>query len=299
VSIDTFDPSEAEAAAEAGAELWLSAHAGTLDAVRSVDCEVVVIPQRPRDADWFDDLQRSIDRLDRWGVRYRVDPVIEPIGSGFAASLQRYALTRERVPGVEMMMGIGNLTELTEVDSAGVNMMLAGVCQELGIRSVLTTEVIDWCRTAVRELDLARRLTHYALRHAVPPKHLDDRLVMLRDARVVEHGSEALAALAEQLRDRNYRIFAEGGRIHVMNADVNLTGNDPFELFDQLRVTDASHAFYLGYEMAKAVTALTLGKQYRQDEALDWGFLTVPEHSHVARHGGKHVEPPREARDDS
>ena len=40
---------------------------------------------------------------------------------------------------------------------------------------------------------------------------------------------------------------------------------------------DASHAFYLGFEMAKAATALTLGKNYRQDEALDWGLLTVPE----------------------
>ena len=43
---------------------------------------------------------------------------------------------------------------------------------------------------------------------------------------------------------------------------------------------DAAHAFYLGYEMAKAVTALTLGKEYRQDEALDWGFLTRAETSH-------------------
>lgn len=43
---------------------------------------------------------------------------------------------------------------------------------------------------------------------------------------------------------------------------------------------DASHAFYLGYELAKAVTALTLGKNYEQDRALRWGFLTVPEVGH-------------------
>ena len=45
---------------------------------------------------------------------------------------------------------------------------------------------------------------------------------------------------------------------------------------------DPAHAFYLGYEMAKAVTALTLGKNYVQDQALRWGFLTVPE---VSSHG--------------
>ena len=37
------------------------------------------------------------------------------------------------------------------------------------------------------------------------------------------------------------------------------------------------------YELAKAVTALTLDKEYRQDEALDWGFLTRHETSHRAR----------------
>jgi hypothetical protein len=39
-------------------------------------------------------------------------------------------------------------------------------------------------------------------------------------------------------------------------------------------------AVYLGYEMAKAVTALTLGKDYRQDQALNWGHLTQPEIGH-------------------
>jgi hypothetical protein len=58
---------------------------------------------------------------------------------------------------------------------------------------------------------------------------------------------------------------------------------DPFALFRQMQAReeiDPSHAFYLGYEMAKAVTALTLGKNYVQDQALLWGFLTRPEESH-------------------
>ena len=93
----------------------------------------------------------------------RIDPVLEPIGFGFAASLGRYLEVRRRYPDAEMMMGIGNLTELTDVDSAGVNVLLLGFCQELGIRSVLTTQVINWARTSVRECDLARRLMHHAV----------------------------------------------------------------------------------------------------------------------------------------
>src|SRR5205085_11515250 len=93
--------------------------------------------------------------------------------------------------------------------------------------------------------------------------------------------------LAASVKDYNYRSFAEDGLLHLISAGIHLIGDDPFEIRKQLEASqptnlDASHAFYLGYEMAKAVTALTLGKNYRQDEALDWGFLTRPEVS--ARH---------------
>ena len=82
------------------------------------------------------------------------------------------------------MMGVGNLTELTDVDSAGVNTLLVGFCQELAIRSVLTTAVINWARSSVREIDLARRLVYHAVTRQTLPKHLEPRLVMLRDPKV-------------------------------------------------------------------------------------------------------------------
>src|SRR5207245_10283338 len=126
--------------------------------------------------------------LQGWGIPFRIDPVIEPIGFGFAASLQRFVEVRRRYPNAEMMMGVGNLTELTDVDSAGVNVVLLGFCQELGIRSVLSTEVINWCRSAVRELDLARRLVHYSHKQRMLPKHLEPELVLLRDPSIRVHG---------------------------------------------------------------------------------------------------------------
>jgi len=59
---------------------------------------------------------------------------------------------------------------------------------------------------------------------------------------------------------------------------------------------DPSHAFYLGYELAKAATALALAKDYRQDEALDWGYLTVPEESHRLRKSNVASQAPPEDR---
>jgi dihydropteroate synthase len=110
----------------------------------------------------------------------------------------------------------------------------------------------------------------------VLPKKLDRTWCVLRDPKVHEQGPEALEELARRVTDRNYRIFAERGALHVLNGSVYMRGTDPFSLFDQMVASDpkldVSHAFYLGYEFAKAVTALTLGKAYTQDQALRWGF---------------------------
>src|SRR5205823_6700494 len=141
-------------------------------------------------------LEETVESLAAAGVRLRIDPVIEPIGCGFAASLGRYLEVRRRFPDAEMLMGIGNLTELTDADSAGINVLFLGFCLELGIRSVLTTQVINWARTSVRECDLARRLVYYALRHRIPPKHIEPSLVALRDPKLHEFGGESLQTLA-------------------------------------------------------------------------------------------------------
>ncbi len=294
VSIDSLNPREIAPAVKAGAELVLSVNGSNRDAAADWGCEVVVIPDDPQT---LSGLEETVETLAVARVPLRIDAIVEPIGLGFAASLERYFQVHRRFPDAEMLMGIGNLTEMTDVDSAGVNVLLLGICQELGIRSVLTTQVINWARSSVRECDLARKLVHYAVCQRVPPKHVDHGLVMLRDPKLTPFGSTELDELARQIRDNNFRVYAEAGEVHLIGRDLHLRERDPFLLFERLlhpgfggvgdahepRDIDASHAFYLGYEMAKAVTALTLGKQYRQDEALDWGFLTQREESHRLR----------------
>jgi dihydropteroate synthase-like protein len=280
VSIDSFDAREVEAAVVAGAELVLSVNSGNRDAARGWGCEVVAVPDVPATLEGLD---TTVNHLDAAGVRFRIDPVIEPIGFGFAASLGRYLEVRRRYPEAEILMGVGNVTELTDVDSAAVNVVLIGFCQELGIRSVLTTEVINWCRSAVRELDRARRLVYRACQERVLPKHLDPDLVLLRDPKLRAYSESVLRELAGRVTDRNFRLFAEDGQLYVFNDKMFLQGTDPFVLFEEMQrreAIDPAHAFYLGYELAKAVTALTLGKNYVQDQALRWGFLTRPEQSH-------------------
>ena len=274
VSIDTFDAHEIREAVEAGAELVLSINSTNIEVARELagsGARVVVVPDLGASLDTMD---RSVERLEAWGVPYLLDPILEPIGFGFTASLERYAETRRRYPQAEMLMGIGNLTELTAADSTGVNAMLIAVCQELGIRSVLTTEVIPWARGSVREIDVARRLMHHAVAHNTIPKGVDDRLVTVKDPAVLTYREEELRELQTRITDPNFRIFADAEAITVLNNERFVRGTNIQDIFNQLGVDEPTHAFYLGKELARASLAMTLGKTYRQEGALSWGYLT-------------------------
>ena len=286
VSVDTFDPGEIRSAVAAGAELVLSVNASNIEVASDLagtGVRVVVVPEL---GGALDTLEPTLAELTRRGVSYLIDPILEPIGHGFAASLERYSEVRRRYPAAEMLMGIGNLTELTAADSTGVHAVLIGICQELGVRAVLTTEVIPWARGAVREVDVARRLMHYAITQRTIPKNIDDRLVTIKDPAVLTYSEEELRAIQAGITDPNFRIFTDRDGIIVLNNErfVRSTSLSRLgDVFAQLGVDEATHAFYLGAELARASLAVTLGKTYRQDETLSWGYLTPvadgkPEH---------------------
>jgi len=277
VSVDSFDPGEIRTAVEAGAELVLSVNGSNLAVARELAgtaARAVVIPDF---GEGLDTIEPSLSALEGWGVDYLIDPVIEPIGFGFMASLERYAEIHRRYPDAPQLMGIGNITELTSADTTGVHALLLAICEEVGVRAVLTTEVIPWARGAVREADIARRLMHHAVTRRTLPKGVDDRLLTVKDPAVLEYDEAELRRLHAAVKDPNFRIFADRTTITVFNHEIFVRGTDPQEIFAQLGVDEATHAFYLGRELMKARLAITLGKTYRQEGALAWGYLTPPD----------------------
>jgi dihydropteroate synthase-like protein len=274
LSIDTLDPDEILMADEAGVQYVLSLNGSNRHLAERLSATPVLIPDTPED---LDSLDETIAHLEKLGKPYLVDPIIEPIGAGFAASLGRYLEVRRRHPDAEMFMGIGNLTELTEADTTGVTAMLIGFCQELGIRNVLTTEVIDWARGAVREAVIAAELMHFAHARGTPPKHIDGRLLTVKDEEFRPYAETELREVQAQVTDPNYRIFADADWIYVFNAERFVRGTDFNEIFDELGVDEATHAFYLGKELMKATIARALRKNYRQESPLDWGYMTFAE----------------------
>jgi hypothetical protein len=142
---------------------------------------------------------------------------------------------------------------------------------------VLTTEVIEWARGAVREVVLAAQLMHFAQDQGTLPKHVDNRLVTLKDDDFRPYAEDELRELHAQVTDPNFRIFADADWIYVFNRDLFVRGTDFNEIFDQLGVDEATHAFYLGKELMKATIARALRKNYHQESPLDWGYMTFEE----------------------
>ncbi len=271
VSVDSLDPAELARGIGAGADYCFSLTAASLDLVADSDCVPVLIHDDPRD---LDGLCRVIDAFAARGRPFYADPVIDPIHYGLTASIGRYAALRERYPAIEIMMGIGNLSELTHADSLGLNTLLLGIVSELGINAVLTTEVSPHCRSVVREVDRIRRVMYAAREDNAPPRHIDESLLALHERKPFVYSSEEIADFAREVRDDNFRIQVNADGIHVYNRGGLHVAQDAYELFPLLGVeNDGAHAFYLGLELARAELAWQLGKRYDQDEPLDWGCV--------------------------
>lgn len=286
VSVDSGDVAELERAAKAGADYVLSLDETTLDAVKGSKCVPVLVPKSHGD---LASLLRAIDAAAANGLPHIADPVLDPIHFGFMASLERYAELRRLRPAVEILMGTGNLTELTDADSQGVTALLAGICSELAIRNVLIVQVSPHTRRTVEEHDAARRLMFRAREDGNLPKgYGGNGMLSLHDLLPRPQTPAEIAASAEAVRDLNFRIEVGEDGVHIYNRDGHHLSTTPLDLYPHLQVVDdASHAFYLGYELAKAETAWRLAKRYVQDQPLDWGVAADKAAEDLTRHAAE------------
>jgi dihydropteroate synthase-like protein len=269
VSVDSANPEELLRGGKACADYLLSLNEETLHIADQVASIPVLIPKEHGD---MASLYRAMDALDKKGRAYLVDPVLDPINFGFMESLGRYAALRRKRPDAEILMGTGNLTELTDADTTGITAVLLGIASELHIRNVLVVQVSPHTRRTVEEHDLARRIMFASRAEHELPKDYADGLLCLHARRPFPQSPEEIAEAAREVRDKNFRIeIAEDG-IHIYNRDGHHIAQDAFDLYPKLGVDrDGAHAFYLGAELARAEIAWRLAKRYAQDEPLDWG----------------------------
>lgn len=269
VSVDSADSGDLRAAGMAGAQFLLSLNETTLDVAAETGATPVLVPASHGD---LNSLLRAAESATKRGITAILDPILDPIHFGFMESLGRYAELRRRLPEAEILMGTGNLTELTDADSGGVTAALLGICSELAIRNVLVVQVSPHTRRTLQEHDAARRIMFAARDDHSLPQGYGGALLQLHDRKPFPNSPEEIAELAAQVKDGNFRIETAEDAIHIYARGVHHVTQDAFSLFPVLGVdNDSPHAFYLGAELSKAEIAWRLGKRYIQDEPLDWG----------------------------
>lgn len=282
VSIDTGNTEEIRRAGKAGVDFVLSLGEATLDLAWEMEATPVIISKPSED---LDSILRCAEILKKRGREFIADSILDPLPFGFTASIERYAELRRRLPEDRILMGIGNVTELTDADTTGINALLFGIIAELDITDVLTVQVSPHCRRAIAEADRARRMMYAAKDWRRLPVGIDSSLMALRDRKPFVSTPAEIAETAALIRDPNFRIEVAEDGIHIYNRSQHRIAQNAMALFEGLGVeNDGAHAFYLGVELARAEIAWQLGKRYSQDEPLSWGSAFVPEIPAPTRH---------------
>ena len=269
VSIDSLDEKNLISGAKAGADFLLSLQEKSIWIMNEVEAIPIVIPDYPREEKKF---YKLIEKLLKDDKEFIADSILEPINFGFTDSIVRYHSFRKNFPSVEIMMGIGNLTELTHADTAGMNALLFGIASELEINYALCTQVSEHCNKAIIEGNFARRIMHTTKTYSMPPKDISNKLLNLHERKPFPYSTSELKEMWSNVKDKNYRIYVNQDGIHVFNNKNFYTEQDAAEFYKHLDIkNDDGHAYYLGMELARAEIAFLLGKRYDQDEILKWG----------------------------
>lgn len=282
VSVDTMEPGLIEAALP-HVDLVLSADGEVLDEVGEEMAEagvaVVVVPGG-------EGLDENLETAAELGLDVLADPVLDPPLHGLVDSLERYRDEGQDCD-VPLFFGVGNVAELIDADSVGVNALLAAAGQEVGAAVVFTPEHSVKARGSVRELAVAVRMMHLADRESRFPKDLGLDLLVLKDK---VRGDEPVESRGEvvEAEVRGYEMDPLGHfRVGVDREEekvvavfhpsdggdgVTIRGDSAAAVASEVvargLVSLIDHAAYLGQELEKAEIALVIGKSYRQDSPL-------------------------------
>lgn len=273
VSIDSMNDDDLIRGGKAGADYLLSLTNKSIWIADEVDSTPILIPEIHGD---LSSLEPAIATLQSKNKAFIVDPILDPIHFGFTESIARNYNFRQQYPEVEMMFGVGNITELTHADTSGMNALLLGICSELNINHILATQVSQHACRAIKEADQARRIMYAAQQSNTLPKHIDPNLMTVHDSAPFPYQLDEIKEFASQIKDPSFRIQSSPEGIHIYNRDGLHSATDPFDLYPKLNLeNDAGHAFYLGVELARAEISWQLGKRFNQDQPLDWGCASA------------------------
>jgi len=286
ISIDTLDPALLTRAIETGVDLVLSLNNSNLDEIgplaASAGVAAVVIPDS---FEGLDSLVKNVKKAKELGIQKIIaDPVLDPIGHGIASSIVRYHEFHKLFPEIPVFFGAGNVTELLDVDSLGVNATLCGIAADLGASILFTPEYSNKTQGSIKELKVASQMMILSTERQSSPKDLGIDLMILKekrrrtDANIPDKyieakerkmwktdpaGSVRIGIIPDEKRTDEGLIVAE----HENSTILGTTARAVLDtLMDMELVSTLEHAGYLGRELKKAEIALKFNRSYAQDD---------------------------------
>ena len=295
VSIDTLNPIELKTAIESGVDMVLSLDHGNLYEIlplmKERNIPAVILPtdfSRNWTPKTVEERINSMENLMMkcQGIDVIADLILDPINSHSIVDsiiACHDFKARNKVP---LFFGIGNVTELLDTDSVGVNALLSGIAMEIGASILFTPEESGKTIGSVHELAVSSKMMFLAKSRGSIPKDLGISLLILKDKRKGEQVMEEIdAPVIEGKEDYSFtqdpcgsfKIMVKDGMINAvhyknMKANISIQGKTSKAVYDviikQGLISRIEHATYLGAELEKAEIAAKLGKNYTQDFSL-------------------------------
>ena len=105
-------------------------------------------------------------------------------------------------------MGTGNVTELTDADTSGMNALLIGIASELNINNVLVVQVSDHALKVVQETDLARKIMYQSKKDNSLPLGYYSGLISLHEKKPYDDEKE-IKEPSKMIKDSSNKIISK------------------------------------------------------------------------------------------
>ncbi|NLI62471.1 MAG: dihydropteroate synthase-like protein [Methanosarcinaceae archaeon] len=216
-----------------------------------------------------------------------LDPVLNPPGFGISDSICAYKYLKDlNVEKIPVLFGTGNVTELIDADSIGVNSLLAAFASEVGASVLFTPQASDKTDGSVSELARASEMMFLAKNRSTFPKDLGIDLLKFKEKRKrkpvsinsVPFIESSPVQLAENLNSKFIRD--KGGDFYINIVEVR----DLKNLFTEIEFIDEFGKPFP--ENKKLILVSHSKKIYVGDDAsilleniLESGFVTLLSHA--------------------
>jgi len=282
LSIDTFSKRAIEIGVRHGVDMVMSISKDNMNALDFIDNQAVVVVDRDVQL-----LKNLVEKVKKRTEKVIADPILDP-PLKIVESIMRYAEFRKLDKDTPLLFGAGNVTELSDADSIGINALLAFIAEELNCNLLFTTEASPKTSGSIREMRLASYLAKAARIRSSPPKDAGISLLALKEkVRYEERAELDDFVRAEESKDfvrdplGDFIIQIFDGKIICRHSKMTIVGEKAKEIADTAirhnLLSRLDHAAYLGRELMKAEIAALLNKSYIQDRDLNFGFYKKTE----------------------